>query len=111
MAYHPQGDGMVERFNRSLLQMLHTYVCDQADWETHLPLLLFAYHTVVHTSTGVSPFRMMYGRPSTLSSIPDSTSFEAGSYPAILSSKLAKLMDMVETVIAKEAQQQKVYYD
>ena len=26
-AYHPQGDAMVERFNRSLLQMLRAYVC------------------------------------------------------------------------------------
>ena len=32
-AYHPESDGMVERFNRSLLQMLRVYVTDQADWE------------------------------------------------------------------------------
>ena len=31
--YHPQGDGMVERFNRSLLQLLRTYVEKQEDWE------------------------------------------------------------------------------
>ena len=34
--YHPQGDGMVERFNRSLLQLLRTYVERQEDWEQHL---------------------------------------------------------------------------
>ena len=33
-AYHPQGDGMVERFNRSLLQMLRAYVELQEDWRS-----------------------------------------------------------------------------
>ena len=50
-AYHPQGDGLVERFNRSLLQLLCTYVDKEYDWEQHLPLTLYAYRT----STGVSP--------------------------------------------------------
>ena len=39
--YHPQGDGMVESFNRSLLQLLRTYVEKQEDWEQHLPLALY----------------------------------------------------------------------
>ena len=49
-AYHPEGDGMVERFNCSLLQMLQVYVTNQADWEQYLPLMMFAYHTAAHTS-------------------------------------------------------------
>ena len=61
-AYHPQGDGMVERLNRSLLQMLRTYVTDRADWESLLPLMLFAYRTAVHSSTGATPFELMFGR-------------------------------------------------
>jgi len=50
-AYHPQGDGMVEQFNRSLLQLLQTYVEEESDWERFLPLLLLAYRTSVHSST------------------------------------------------------------
>ena len=60
-AYHPQGDGMVERFNWSLLQLLRTYVEKEDDWERHLCLALLAYRTAMHSSTGVSPFAMMFG--------------------------------------------------
>ena len=50
--YHSQGDGMVERFNRSLLQLLRTYVEKEEDWEQYLPLALYAFRTAQHSSTG-----------------------------------------------------------
>ena len=34
-SYHPEGDGMVERFNRSLLQLLSTYVEKREEWEKY----------------------------------------------------------------------------
>ena len=55
-AYHPQGDGMVECFNRSLLQMLRAFVDKNADWERYLPLMLYAYRTAVNSSTGATAF-------------------------------------------------------
>lgn len=43
---HPQSDGMVERFNRTLEAQLSKFVEDhQQDWDTHLPLLLMACRT------------------------------------------------------------------
>ena len=63
--YHPQGDGMVERLNRTLLQMLRAYVSKSSEWELHLPLVLFAYRSAVHPSTGFSPFELMFGRNAT----------------------------------------------
>ena len=38
--YHPQRDGMVERFNWTLLQLLRAYVTSQHDWETYLSYIL-----------------------------------------------------------------------
>ena len=48
-SYHPHRDGMVERFNRTLLQLLRAYVQQQSDWESQLPLLLYAYRTASPT--------------------------------------------------------------
>jgi len=60
-AYHPAGDGLVKRFNHSLLQVLQAFV-NQGDRELYLHFVLYVYRTVVHSSTGVSPFELMYGR-------------------------------------------------
>lgn len=61
--YHPQTDGMVERFNQTLKSMLRKFVSDSgADWDQWLPYLLFAYREVPQASTGYSPFELLYGR-------------------------------------------------
>jgi len=61
--YNPQCDGMVERFNRTLLKMIGCYVEEgQKNWDAHLPWLMFAYNTSYSTSHGVTPFELMYGR-------------------------------------------------
>ena len=62
-AYHPQTDGIVERFNRTMIKMLNNYVSEhQKDWDLYLDQVLFAYRTSCHASTGYSPFFMLYGR-------------------------------------------------
>ena len=61
--YHPQSDGLVERFNRTLLDMLATAVGENPfEWEKNLRRLCFAYNTSVHPTTGFSPFSLMFGR-------------------------------------------------
>ena len=111
-AYHPQGDGMVERFNRSLLQLLRTYVEKENEWERYLPLVLFAYRTATHSSTGVSPFTLMFGRPPKhFCDFSSSHSFDPGTYQAQLEAKLADLRDFVEANVTQAAHSQKDYYD
>ena len=65
--YHPQSDGLVERFNRTLLSMLSTAVADHPwDWEDHLRPLCYAYNSSVQASTGYTPFFLMFGRQARL---------------------------------------------
>ena len=77
--YHPQGDGMVERFNRYLLQLLRSYVEKEADWEQHLPLVLFA------------PFLLMFGRQPKICDFDDSRAYDISSYQQQLQAKLVEL--------------------
>ena len=61
--YHPQTDGLVERFNGTLKSMLRKFVGNnQKDWDSYLPYVLFAYREVPQESTGFSPFELLYGR-------------------------------------------------
>ena len=61
-AYHPQSDGLVERFNRTLLGMLSMMVKeDEQGWDLLLPPLLLAYQTSHHATTGATPFELMFG--------------------------------------------------
>ena len=66
--YHPQSDGLVERFNRTLLDMLTTATAHRTfEWEQHLPRLCHAYNTSLHPTTGSSPFYLMFGRQARMS--------------------------------------------
>ena len=59
----PHGNGMVERFNRTLLNMLGTLTSKQkSDWKSHVSTVCHAYNAAVHDSTGYVPFYLKFGR-------------------------------------------------
>ena len=63
-AFHPQTDGMAERYNRTLEEMLRSYVTqlrNPTHWDDLLTYLEFAYTASVNAVTGYTPFYLMYG--------------------------------------------------
>ncbi|GFT31358.1 hypothetical protein TNCV_608011 [Trichonephila clavipes] len=62
-ALHPQSDGMVERFNRTILNSLFLLVSNNGqDWDKKLPFFLLAYRTAVHETTSYPPSQMIFRR-------------------------------------------------
>jgi Integrase zinc binding domain/Integrase core domain/Chromo (CHRromatin Organisation MOdifier) domain len=81
-AYHPQTNGQVERFNRTILNALRAYVAKrQTDWDEYTPSLTFGYNSQVHASSGIAPFDLVLSRPPASLSVERSEGLE-GNAPA-----------------------------
>jgi len=64
-SFHPQSNGMIERFHRSLKSSLRARAAD-SDWVFHLPLVLLGLRSVPKEDTGFSVSEAVYGSPLTV---------------------------------------------
>ena len=117
--YHPQSDGLVERFNRTLLMMLAMFASkNREDWDDLLPAVMMAYRSSVHQSTGFSPYRLMFGEECTLpmdiglpkqqSDLPDTIS---SPYVVWVRDALEVAYEQVRRYSGQVVQRQKRLYD
>ena len=116
--YHPQGDGLVERFNRTLLDMLATTVQNHPlDWEDHIRKVCMAYNTSIQATTGYSPFYLMFGRNARL---PVDVMFPTekpaadvsyGEYAKMMSKTMEKAFHTVREHVGDKHERQKQFYD
>ena len=61
LAYHPQTDGQTEVMNRMLFTLLCVLIKKNIkEWEEFLPIAEYAYNRARHSTTGKSPFEVVY---------------------------------------------------
>lgn len=119
--YHPQADGLIERFNRTLKEQLSRYIAmNGKEWDDYLCHLQFAYNTSRHSSTGFSPFYLLHGREAR---VPASTWLQMGSqvshdskgrpedYAVAVHKRLGTAFQEVYKTTSKAREVQKANYD
>ena len=111
--YHPMGDGLVERMNRSILNMLRSLVDREGEWEEHLQPLLYIYRTTQHATTGLSPYEILFGSnppPLDLPTAGNISHRDQHSYSSKLQGKLVELRELVQSNTVETAAKQKLNY-
>lgn len=116
--YHPQTDGLVEKFNSTLINMI-AKSCDvrDRDWDIYLPYLLFAYQVSAQESTKESPFFLIYGRDariptdSVLTHVRSPYAVDVDDYKEDLLSGLSLAWELAQANIQKAQASQKRNYD
>ena len=82
-------------------------------WEEHLQLLLFIYRTTRHSSTGFSPYEILFGSNPHSPQIPviqSSFNPEPSDFRDNLNTRLVQLRELVDANLAQSASQQQYFY-
>ena len=116
--YHPMGNGLTERFNRTLINMLGTLDQDQkSDWKRYIPSLVHAYNCTRHDSTGFSPYELMFNRQPRLpvdlllGSEPPQSSISYSSFVDSMKQRLKYSYDLASQRSKDAQKSQKRIYD
>ena len=120
--YHPRSDGMIERLNKTIKQILSRYISiSQTDWDRYIDGIAMAYNSTPHETTGITPYRMVFG---TEISIPldlvsdriqegeeEEVPVSESEYVRNLENELDLTHQVARETIGKSTERQKIQYD
>ena len=114
--YHPQADGMIERYNKTLADNVSKYAENKKDWDEIGMLMTCAYNATVHESTGCTPNFLKFGHEvnnaaTKLVPDPENEATTTLEYAKKLKRRLMEAYDIVRQELRKAAVTQKKYYD
>ena len=117
--YHPEGNAVCERLNRTLHGMLKALpATKKRRWAEHLPEVVHAYNTTIHSSTGLTPFYLMFGRSCRRNidvvlglDRDGSGNIPSGGWPAQHQQRLREAYELAKTQLDREAGKRKRFYD
>jgi len=114
--FHPRSDGLTERANRTILQMLRaTTRKNPQEWPSKIPSILSAYRMTEHSTTHVSPNRAMLGRevllPASLIAAPPEEIKPSVPYIVQFQNNLRDAHQQVRDALGASACTMKTYFD
>ena len=114
---HPQSNGVVERFNRTLGNMLAMF-CEnqQRSWDEHLPKVMMAYRSAINSTTNYTPNQIVLGRNIVLplqafTVHPSKEGVSIDQYVANLQQLITQIHEDVRINLKKAANYRKKQYD
>ena len=112
-SYHPRTDGLCERYNQTLIRAIRKHADDNNKlWHKWLPYCLMAYRDTIHSSTGYTPYELLFGR--SMNKFIEYNKNENEIEQAEITQRLAEIKKMFETTIPialdniKKAQKQQI---
>ena len=113
--YHPRGNGVCERFNRTLHNLLCTLEPEQKrKWPEHIQTVVAYYNSTPHHATGYEPFYLMFGRKSRLPTdlllgVTEET--KSSDWISEHTQRLQKAYDQAQKNLSQDRENRKRYYD
>ena len=122
-AYHPQTNGLTERFNKTLCETIAKYIHQykEREWDQFVQSALFSYRTKKQVSTYMDPALLMFGRKiktpmilelqSEQQSEEDELLWDVNQHVEVITTKLEHLRTIAKENITRSQESQKKHYD
>ena len=113
--YHPQSNGIVERFNSTFIsQISKLQDGEHHNWDEYLQAAVFMYNSGSHKTTKFSPYELVFGHPPRLPIHAKQSHFsflKSNDYFEQIKKTMKRFHQSARTNILRQQSKNKTYYD